>query len=269
MRTSNTYLSFPFSGHQFISATRRRRPRRHRRRRRVSSATCACLRRAMGLRRYERVKNSTRPAAKLGGGGGWNTEERDRTDGTVGGVGGGGGVGDPLPPFPGTHQSARWGVQGPAAEGASPGLGSAEKDYITTIKPSDMPRMKAFSGRGWRKAAPGFGDAADKEEGSSDAAAAPPKQPKILIGNLATDVAPEVLRDLIETHVDALDLDVPGELKAVHMAVFGPARPKLKRDRGRLHRGFAMLEFTTREAAEAASSKMHAADLHTLSLIHI
>ena len=173
----------------------------------------------MGLRRYERVKNSTRPAAKLAGGGGWNTEQNEKTNGTVGGVGGSGEI---LPPFPGTHPSAKWGVQAPAAAGGASGSGSAEKDYCTTIKPSDMPRMKAFSGRGWRNAAPGFGD--EEDATTAEAAAARPKEPKILIGNLATDVAPEVLRNLIETHVDGLDLDVPGELKAVHMAVFGPAR---------------------------------------------
>ena len=187
----------------------------------------------MGLRRYERVKNSTRPAPKLGGGGGWNTAGRKEDENTNGTVGGGvGGSGEILPPFPGTHPSAKWGVQaaGAAAAGGGPsgsgsGSGSAEKkkDYCTTIKPSDMPRMKAFSGRGWRNAAPGFGDEEDAVKAAA-AAAARPKEPKLLIGNLATDVAPEALRDLIETRVDGLDLDVPGELKAVHMAVFGPAR---------------------------------------------
>ena len=192
----------------------------------------------MGLRRYERVKNSTRPAPKLGGGGGWNTagtsassseqhkrrEEEKTGDGTVGGFGGPGS--EILPPFPGTRPSAKWGVQAAAAGGgpSDSGSGSAEKkDYCTTIKPSDMPRMKAFSGRGWRNAAPGFGDEEDAVKAAA-AAAARPKEPKLLIGNLATDVAPEALRDLIETRVDGLDLDVPGELKAVHMAVFGPAR---------------------------------------------
>jgi hypothetical protein len=32
-------------------------------------------------------------------------------------------------------------------------------------------------------------------------------------------------------------------------------RPKLKRDRGRLHRGFAMLEWTTREAGLGCTSR--------------
>jgi hypothetical protein len=33
-----------------------------------------------------------------------------------------------------------------------------------------------------------------------------------------------VLQAILETHVDGLDLDVPGELAAIHVAVFGPAR---------------------------------------------
>lgn len=82
--------------------------------------------------------------------------------------------------------------------------------------------MKAFSGKGWRRAAPGFGNPED----------APPdgdiqhveKAPKMLVGNLATDVAPETMREILEAHIDGLHVDVPGELVAIHVAVFGPAR---------------------------------------------
>ena len=53
----------------------------------------------MALRRYERVQGSSRPAAKLGGGGGWNTEHIDKEGGGVGGGSGGGNgrVGHSLP----------------------------------------------------------------------------------------------------------------------------------------------------------------------------
>lgn len=177
----------------------------------------------MGLRRYERVQNSSRPAAKLGGGGGWNTEQSEKKA-TAGAVGGGAVTSAPLPPFPGTHPSAVWGQQqDPAAKGASASASASAAVTAATISAA-RPKMKAFSGRGWRRAAPGFGnpeDAVADGDGDGDPS---PKEPKILIGNLATDVPPEEIRGMLETLVDGLDLDVPGDLAAVHVAVFGPAR---------------------------------------------
>ena len=126
--------------------------------------------------------------------------------------------------------------------------------------PGPAPALKAFSGKGWRRAAPGFGDPEDRD------ALPPSREPKVLVGNLPTDVPPGVVREILQSHCDGMDLgDVPGELSEMYVAVFGPARPKLKRDRGRLHRGFALLVYTTREAAEAAATRMHGVDLHTPS----
>ena len=48
----------------------------------------------MGLRRAERQAASKRPAAKLGGGGGWNLKDRDPADLT------------PAPSYPGTSEGA-------------------------------------------------------------------------------------------------------------------------------------------------------------------
>ena len=163
----------------------------------------------MGLRRYERVQSSSRPAAKLGGGGGWNIEEHDaaQTSGAHGGIAHASPA--PLPPYPGSGPAAVWGQQGVAA--------AATAAAVASSAAATGPKLKAFSGRGWRKAAPGFGNPEDRID-------APPLEPKILIGNLATDVPPEVMRGVLETCVDGLDLDVPGELVAIHMANFGPAR---------------------------------------------
>lgn len=212
----------------------------------------------MGLRRHERQQRSTRPAAKLGGGGGWNLEHRPELSS---GSGGGGGAED-VPAFPthvrGGDAPRAWEVRDAAAAAA------ASVDAPPTSRapppPAAPPALKAFSGKGWRRAAPGFGDPEDRD------ALPPSREPKVLVGNLPTDVPPGVVREILESHCDGMDLgDVPGELSEIHVAVFGPARPKLKRDRGRLHRGFALLVYTTREAAEAAAALMHGVDLHTPS----
>ena len=82
---------------------------------------------------------------------------------------------------------------------------------------------------------------------------------KVLVGNLPTDVPPDAMRECLERHCEetlAAELrDVPGALvRPVRVAIFGPARPKLRRDRKRLHRGFALLEWTTAEKAAHSSS---------------
>ena len=214
--------------------------------------------RPMGLRRHERQQRSTRPAAKLGRGGGWNLEHRPELSS---GSGGGGGAED-VPAFPthvrGGDAPRAWEVRDAAAAAA------ARVDAPPTSRapppPAAPPALKAFSGKGWRRAAPGFGDPEDRD------ALPPSREPKVLVGNLPTDVPPGVVREILQSHCDGMDLgDVPGELSEMYVAVFGPARPKLKRDRGRLHRGFALLVYTTREAAEAAATRMHGVDLHTPS----
>ena len=216
----------------------------------------------MGKKRFERVANSTRPAAKLGGGGGWNI------DGARGIV-----DGDPasLPAYPtplsrrrvvdegrvdltaaafDAHERSRAGDEGEAnassaAAGASSSTSAAPRVY-----------KKVFSGVGWRAAAPGFGN---PEDARDDA----PRRPRILVGNLPTDVDPDELVDIIEAHCESLDYD--GELTRTQMAVFGPARPKLKRDRGRLHRGFALLTFDTVAAALSCAALLDGSDLRTPS----
>jgi hypothetical protein len=212
----------------------------------------------MGLRRHERQQRSTRPAAKLGGGGGWNLEHRPELSS---GSGGGGGAED-VPAFPthvrGGDAPRAWEVRDAAAAAAA----SVDAPPTSTAPPPPAapPALKAFSGKGWRRAAPGFGDPEDRD------ALPPSREPKVLVGNLPTDVPPGAVREILESHCDGMDLgDVPGELSEIHVAVFGPARPKLKRDRGRLHRGFALLVYTTREAAEAAAARMHGVHLHTPS----
>jgi hypothetical protein len=205
----------------------------------------------MGLRRAERQAASKRPAAKLGGGGGWNLKDRDPADLT------------PAPSYPGTSAGASrpWEVpkrDRPEPRSTNEAVRSADDALI-----SAGPKKRAFSGKGWRAAAPGFDasrfDARDSQPECST-------EPKVLVGNLPTDVAPETLREILETACAGVDLgDAAGELLETRVAVFGPARPKLRRDKKRLHRGFAVLEYSTRAAAVAAAKALHATELHTPS----
>ena len=206
----------------------------------------------MGLRRAERQAASKRPAAKLGGGGGWNLKDRDPADLT------------PAPSYPGTSEGASrpWEVpkrDRPEPRSTNEAVRSADDALI-----SAGPKKRAFSGKGWRAAAPGF-DASRR----FDARGGQPEcstEPKVLVGNLPTDVAPETLREILETACAGVDLgDAAGELLETRVAVFGPARPKLRRDKKRLHRGFAVLEYSTRAAAVAAAKALHATELHTPS----
>jgi hypothetical protein len=178
----------------------------------------------MGLRRFERVKNSARPAAKLGGGGGWVA--KDDADA------------DAPPPFP-SALPKRPRKTTPHGDG----------DGVATTK------MKAFSGGGWRAAAPGFGD-------PEDLAPARPPSSKILLGNLATDVDPDAMRDALTEKCRGLELG-DGALVRVTVAVFGPARPMLKRDRNRRHRGFAVAEWSDPDVAAAARERLRDATLTT------
>jgi hypothetical protein len=225
----------------------------------------------MGKKRFERVANSKRPAAKLGGGGGWNT------DGARGLV-----DGDPtsLPEYPTSERRPRDdGVVTAASadankrgrtgddetdgdapdDGAAAAAGGAPSQ---TTAPPSAPKVykKVFSGRGWRAAAPGFGDPEDTQGIDGK-----PRQPRILVGNLPTDVDPDELVEIIEAHCEGSLDDVDGELTRIQMATFGPARPKLKRDRGRLHRGFALLTFTSMDAAASAATRLDGSDLRTPS----
>ena len=200
----------------------------------------------MGLRRAERQAASKRPAAKLGGGGGWNLKDRDPADPT------------PAPSYPGTSAGASRPWELPKRDRAEPHPPEA---VPADDAPSTGPKKRAFSGKGWRAAAPGF-------DAPSDARCGQPAstEPKVLVGNLPTDVAPETLREILETACVAVDLgDADGELLETRVAVFGPARPKLRRDKKRLHRGFAVLEYSTRAAAVAAAEALHSTELHTPS----
>lgn len=205
----------------------------------------------MGLRRAERQAASKRPAAKLGGGGGWNLKDRDPADLT------------PAPSYPGTSEGASrpWEVpkrDKPEPRSTNEAVRSADDELI-----SAGPKKRAFSGKGWRAAAPGFDASRFEARGGQPECST---EPKVLVGNLPTDVAPETLREILETACAGVDLgDAAGELLETRVAVFGPARPKLRRDKKRLHRGFAVLEYSTRAAAVAAAKALHATELHTPS----
>ena len=194
----------------------------------------------MGLRRAERQAASKRPAAKLGGGGGWNLKDRDPAY--------------PTPaPYPGTSAGASrpW----------EPKRDRAEPPEAVPADEIAGPKKRAFSGKGWRAAAPGFDTPSDARGGQPAST-----EPKVLVGNLPTDVAPETLREILETACAGVDLgDAEGELLETRVAVFGPARPKLRRDKKRLHRGFAVLEYSSRAAAVAAAKALHSTELHTPS----
>ena len=203
-----------------------------------------CSWRDMGLRRAERQAASKRPAAKLGGGGGWNLKDRDPADPT------------PAPSYPGTSAGASRPWEPPRRDRAEPRSSEA-----VPADESAGPKKRAFSGKGWRAAAPGFDTPSDARGGQPAST-----EPKVLVGNLPTDVAPETLREILETACAGVDLgDAEGELLETRVAVFGPARPKLRRDKKRLHRGFAVLEYSTRAAAVAAAKALHSTELHTPS----
>lgn len=186
----------------------------------------------MGKKRHERQAASTRPAAKLGGGGGWNLNDRDPNDRTA------------VPVYPGA-----------SADATQPQPCPPKKDGA-----SSKPAKRAFSGTGWRLAAPGFTDGVVGGEGQPPAKS---REPKVLLGNLPCDVAPDVLQSLL---IDKCDLH--GDLIDVAVAVFGPARPKLRRDKKRLHRGFAVATYTSRDAAEVAAGLLNGAELHLESKIN-
>ena len=125
----------------------------------------------MGLRRAERQAASKRPAAKLGGGGGWNLKDRDPADLT------------PAPSYPGTSEGASrpWEVpkrDRPEPRSTNEAVRSADDALI-----SAGPKKRAFSGKGWRAAAPGF-DASrfDARGGQPECST----EPKVLVGNLPT-----------------------------------------------------------------------------------
>jgi hypothetical protein len=213
---------------------------------------------AMGLRRYERVQRSTRPHAKLGRGGGWNVGDDDARPSDAPAF--------PTPPKPG------WGRAG-AAAGEAENDGDVARDPAALASPPPA-AVKPFSGGGgWRGAAPGFGDPEDRAAAAAAAAADPSTlEPslKVLVGNLPTDVPPDAMRECLERHCEetlAAELrDVPGALvRPVRVAIFGPARPKLRRDRKRLHRGFALLEWTTAEKAAKAAEALDQRELVTPS----
>lgn len=200
----------------------------------------------MGLRRTERQAASKRPAAKLGGGGGWNLKDRDPADLT------------PAPSYPGTSAGASRPWELPKRDSSEPHPPEAVPEDDA---PSAGPKKRAFSGKGWRVAAPGFDAAAETRGGRPTST-----EPKVLVGNLPTDVAPETLREILETACADIDLgDAEGELLETRVAVFGPARPKLRRDKKRLHRGFAVLEYSARAAAVAAAEALHSTELRTPS----
>ena len=212
----------------------------------------------MGLRRYERVQRSTRPHAKLGRGGGWNVGDDDARPSDAPAF--------PTPPKPG------WGRAG-AAAGEAENDGDVARDPAALASPPPA-AVKPFSGGGgWRGAAPGFGDPEDRAAAAAAAAADPSTlEPslKVLVGNLPTDVPPDAMRECLERHCEetlAAELrDVPGALvRPVRVAIFGPARPKLRRDRKRLHRGFALLEWTTAEKAAKAAEALDQSELVTPS----
>ena len=193
---------------------------------------------AMGRKRHERQAASKRPAAKLGGGGGWNLNDRDPNDST------------PVPEYPGVSADASKPWEEPRPIG----------DRVSPTTDTTKPTKRAFSGTGWRVAAPGFDP---KNPGQS---LEPSTLPKVLLGNLPCDVAPELLRSLLHEKCDSINLgDADGELVSITVAVFGPARPKLKRDKKREHRGFAVGEYSTRGAAEAAAAALNESELHSPS----
>ena len=127
--------------------------------------------------------------------------------------------------------------------------------------PAAPPALKAFSGKGWRRAAPGFGDPEDRD------ALPPSREPKVLVGNLPTDVPPGVVREILQSHCDGMNPgDVPEELQRDVRRGLRPRATEAETRSRQAPLGGRFLVYTTLgEAAEAAATRMHGVDLHTPS----
>ena len=128
----------------------------------------------MGLRRFERVQaahSQGRDTPNNGGGGGHSPYNGD------------GEASAPPPPPP-----------------PPPPSGEEQEHELTRAGPEPAtaaPRLKAFSGGGWRRAVPGFASPGDVNE------PLPVGEPKLVLGNLATDVAPEVVQRVLVEYCEA------------------------------------------------------------------
>ena len=91
----------------------------------------------------------------------------------------------------------------------------------------------------------------------------------VVFANLPDDVDPRAIESTLRRHiVDVLVRAGVGESAVLTLTVgqFGPCRPKTKRDRNRLHRGFAVCAFATEATAKLAHEILHRTMLVTESV---
>ena len=140
-----------------------------------------------------------------------------------------------------------------AAAATAPPRGPSIKDRVeafnaTLVESADMAAVRSWSEHG----------AGTSSISASDIRATHPECVKIMFGNLPIDVDARELAVALEAHVKN-ELEKGGVDVATAMldtpvvATFGPCRPKTRRDRDRLHRGFAVCAF----ANDAVAQKAH------------
>lgn len=96
-----------------------------------------------------------------------------------------------------------------------------------------------------------------------------PDATRVIFGNLPVDVAEEAvaaeLGQLLEECMRQANIGSDSALDEVVVATFGPCRPKTRRDRDRLHRGFAVRTFASADAAAAIIAAAHGKTMKTTS----
>ena len=140
-----------------------------------------------------------------------------------------------------------------AAAAMAPPRGPSIKDRIEAFNAALVESADINAVRSWSEH-----DAGTASTSASDVRVTHPDCVKIMFGNLPIDVDPCELATALDAHLKAeltkggVDVST-AMLDKPMVATFGPCRPKTRRDRDRLHRGFAVCAF----ANEAVALKVH------------
>ena len=99
-------------------------------------------------------------------------------------------------------------------------------------------------------------------ETTRDTGAHAPGSSRVFFGNLPVTAPPEELTEVLRTFIHAASIAAGADasretLSKIELAVFGPCRPKTKRDRNRENRGFATCEFRSAEDAQAVADAVN------------
>ncbi|ABO98254.1 predicted protein [Ostreococcus lucimarinus CCE9901] len=129
------------------------------------------------------------------------------------------------------------------------------------LETADLQAIKSWGGARGTVASASSGDA--DAEGVVDAHC-------VVVGNLPVDLRPEdvkaALTPLVVEKARDAGVDAAKELVGdIGVGVFGPCRPKTRRDRDREFRGFAVVRFRSASGAAAAATALHGTTFRTKS----